>query len=296
MKIKDVAGDGNCLLWAAMLSYLEEVKSNEKQFKERYAKLFGREIGWERIFNFNDFNFNNSENIKLVKTFRNRICDYIEQNLDKKRPENKADFKSMLLDSEINKKNIKSENKEKQIKTTLNEMRKNGTYTGSVEIEAICNILECNIIRVNEKQTNWIETFKPDDVKTDTEIKVDYKDGHYKYYSNITNSSEENISTTPKQNDNFLANARLIFRNEILKNKDIDEKNCNAVIDIFIKDLTNAPEDKQIEILKTSIFELNNQDKIFESFVKPKANQTKTCAQESESNTTIYQQQTPIVY
>ncbi|WP_308149474.1 hypothetical protein [Spiroplasma sp. AdecLV25b] len=57
MIIKDVPGDGNCLLWAVMVSYLEQVKTDEEQFKKRYKALFGVESDWNRIFNFNDFDF-----------------------------------------------------------------------------------------------------------------------------------------------------------------------------------------------------------------------------------------------
>ncbi|WP_342258026.1 hypothetical protein [Spiroplasma endosymbiont of Nomada ruficornis] len=95
MAIKDVQRDGNCLLWAVIVSYLEQVKTNKNQFKTIYKSLFGLEVGWERIFNFADFNFADKENEKLVKVFRNRICDYIETNLDTKRPNNKANFRSM---------------------------------------------------------------------------------------------------------------------------------------------------------------------------------------------------------
>lgn len=117
MQIKDVAGDGNCLLWTVMLSYLEEVKSNEEQFKARYKTLFGRESGWERIFkvSYKDFDFFDTENINLVQKFRNVICDYIEKNLNAKRPENKADFKTILL--------YTYDNDEK--KTTRNNPRRN---------------------------------------------------------------------------------------------------------------------------------------------------------------------------
>ncbi|WP_375317320.1 hypothetical protein [Spiroplasma endosymbiont of Virgichneumon dumeticola] len=57
MIIKDVPGDGNCILWAVMVSYLEQVKTDEEQFKKRYKALFGVESDRNRIFNFNDFDF-----------------------------------------------------------------------------------------------------------------------------------------------------------------------------------------------------------------------------------------------
>lgn len=118
------------------VSYLEEVKSNEEQFKVRYKALFGKEVGWERIFkvSYKYFDFFDSENINLVQTFRNVICDYIKKNLNKKRPENKADFKTILLYSYDG-------DEEKQPETILEEMRKNGNYAGLAELTAICNIL-----------------------------------------------------------------------------------------------------------------------------------------------------------
>ncbi|WP_308149475.1 hypothetical protein [Spiroplasma sp. AdecLV25b] len=233
--------------------------------------------------------------MSLVKLFRSRICNYIKENLDTKRPPNKGDFKSLLLDSKINKKINPKDNEEKQLETTLKEMRKNGNYAGSVEIEAICNILNCNIIRSNEaSDVEYIENFKPDYGKTNDEIKLHYYGNeHYKYSSNVINNrSEENISSATNQNYNALDynNATSQFKNfykQQLLSKDIDEENCNAIINIFIEDLNKSPSSKQLEILQKSIFELDNQDKLlenpnlsFESNVKPIINNPKTSAQE----------------
>ncbi|WP_375317321.1 hypothetical protein [Spiroplasma endosymbiont of Virgichneumon dumeticola] len=104
--------------------------------------------------------------MRLVKLFRSRICNYIKENLDTKRPPNKGDFKSLLLDSKINKKINPKDNEEKQLETTLKEMRKNGNYAGSVEIEAICNIIRSN----EASDVEYIEKFKPDYGKTNDEI------------------------------------------------------------------------------------------------------------------------------
>lgn len=313
MAIKDVQRDGNCLLWAVIVSYLEQVKTNKNQFKTRYKSLFGIEVGWERIFNFADFNFADKENEKLVKVFRNRICDYIETKLDTKRPDNKANFRSMLLESEINKKNKESypnNSEDTQIRKTLEQMRKNGEITGSVEIEAICNILNCNIIRINEDfDVASRERFEPDNnVIANNEVKLYYQARHYQYFSNVTNqtptkrneeettkvvtpsfevnsnnnSSQESILFPREESADFLINARLKLKNQ-LSDKEINEETQNAIIDIFIEDIIKVPAHQKNEILEKSIFELNNQDQlftnpnlVFESFIKPIINGSKT--------------------
>lgn len=312
MAIKDVQRDGNCLLWAVIVSYLEQVKTNKNQFKKRYTALFGIEVGWERIFNFADFNFADKENEKLVKVFRNRICDYIETNLDTKRPNNKANFRSILLDSEINKKNKElypNNSEETQIRKTLEQIRKNGEITGSVEIEAICNILNCDIIRINESfDIANSERFEPDNVIANNEVKLHYQAGHYQYFSNVSNQTpgkkneeettklvtpsfkvnsnnnnfQESVSFQTEESDHFLINARLKLKKQLSDNE-INEETQNAIIDIFIEDIIKVPAHQKNEILEKSIFELNNQDQlftnpnlVFESFIKPIINGSKT--------------------
>lgn len=366
MQINDVAGDGNCLLWAVMLSYLEEVKNNEEQFKARYKALFSQEVGWERIFKFSykDFDFFDVENINLVQIFRNVICDYIEKNLNEKRPENKADFKTLLLFN-------REGDEEKQPEIILEEMRKNGNYASLAELTAICNILKCKItIKSNETQTDYIDPIKPDDrnaIDSKIELHYFYENQHYKYFSNITNNNEENISLnqvlkldfllqarislenklanknidektqndiinvfidkltkTPdhKLNDklkkyedelssqklsksttkpletnnvntnnyNFLANdktLKLIFEQVLSNNKNINKESYGSIINIFIKEIKKEPVNKRIEILKTSIFEINNQDKIFDLFDKKRINKSTSFQKLKETSDAI---------
>ena len=87
------------------------------------------------------------------KKLRQRAMDYIQNNLYTKRPENKATFASALLDSEINKEykiDHPDADKRTQIAATLKQMRVDGEIAGSIAIEAICNIENCNIIRIND--------------------------------------------------------------------------------------------------------------------------------------------------
>ncbi|WP_339048797.1 OTU domain-containing protein [Spiroplasma endosymbiont of Colias croceus] len=208
----NVPKDGNCLFWAVMVSYLEQVKINQEEFKNRYTSLFGSEIGWERIFNFDDFNFSDKENEKLVKIFRDRICDYIETNLNTKRPNNKANFRSALLDSEIankffNKEGKKEIKEENQIKIILEKMRKNGTWGGSIEIEAMTNLLNCKINRNGE-------IFEPDNkISNLIEIKLNFENQHYQYISNLS-SFEKNKNLIDNQTSLNIINNLASYQNE----------------------------------------------------------------------------------
>ncbi|WP_425380717.1 hypothetical protein [Spiroplasma endosymbiont of Polydrusus pterygomalis] len=220
-KVHDVPRDGNCLIWAIIVAYLEPVKTDNKKFKSRYIKLFDSDDNYEKIFNFSNFDFKNNKN--LVSLFRTHICNYIEENLEKNRGENKAIFKSSLLDSDINKKNKElypNNSEETQIKKTLEQMRKDANWCGSIEIEAICNILNCNIIRNNEK-------FEPDNQNTNDIIKLYYKNNHYQYY--LTNNSVEiNFS----QSQNSINNQPITIINAISPlsiNSENDDKNLELL-------------------------------------------------------------------
>lgn len=188
-------------------------------------------------------------------------------------------------------------------------MRKNGEITDSVKIEAICNILNCDIIRINEDfDVASRERFESDNVIANNEVKLYYQTRHYQYFSNVTNqtpakrneeetikvvtpsfevnssnnSSQESILFPREESADFLINARLKLKNQ-LSDKEINEETQNAIIDIFIEDIIKVPAHQKNEILEKSIFELNNQDQlftnpnlVFESFIKPIINGSKT--------------------
>ncbi|WP_342217983.1 OTU domain-containing protein [Spiroplasma endosymbiont of Amphimallon solstitiale] len=82
-----------------------------------------------------------------------------------------------------NKKIYPNNSEDTQIRKTLEQMRKNGEIIGSVEIEAICNILNCDIIRINEDfDIANRERFEPDSVIANNEVKLYYQAGHYQYF------------------------------------------------------------------------------------------------------------------
>lgn len=78
----------------------------------------------------------------------------------------------------------------------------------------------------------------------------------------------DNINTN---NYNFLANdkiLKLIFEQVLSNNENINKKSYESIINIFIKEIKKESVNKRIKVLKTSIFELNNQDKLFDLFGK----------------------------
>ncbi|WP_353487009.1 hypothetical protein [Spiroplasma phoeniceum] len=93
---------------------------------------------------------NNRITIHLVETvFRNRVVDYINSNLYRFRSENRATFSSAIL-AEVIVLGLDNLSEEQLIENYLNNMRLIGTWAGSIEIEAITNMLNTNIMRNNE--------------------------------------------------------------------------------------------------------------------------------------------------
>ncbi|WP_353306582.1 OTU domain-containing protein [Spiroplasma ixodetis] len=190
--LKNVPKDGNCLFWAIIFAYLEPVKKDQYQLQKRHKNLFGADTEYNFILEKVDFAFwKYIKNKNMLLLFRNKVIDYIQENIKTNRGDNKATFESSVLGSEINNKlnhNINI-NKEEQIRKTLKEMRKDGTWGGSIEIEAICNILNCKISR-NE------EVFEPDHPIPDfIEIKLHFANNHYQYYL-IKQTKKSNINSS----------------------------------------------------------------------------------------------------
>ncbi|WP_339048835.1 OTU domain-containing protein [Spiroplasma endosymbiont of Colias croceus] len=102
------------------------------------------------------------------------------------------------------KKEIKEEN---QIKIILEKMRKNGTWGGSIEIEAMTNLLNCKINRNGE-------IFEPDNkISNLIEIKLNFENQHYQYISNLS-SFEKNKNLIDNQTSLNIINNLPSYQNE----------------------------------------------------------------------------------
>ncbi|WP_342223953.1 ankyrin repeat domain-containing protein [Spiroplasma endosymbiont of Asaphidion curtum] len=151
----DVPTDGSCLFWSVATSYLLPVRNDNEEFSNRFIQLFGEEnlkyllhiqkllqqYNLENNIDLNQLWYRDQTTNNLVRvTFRNRVVDYIRDNLDRQTNlllENQNQtFRDFINITETN---------EVDIDNYLIRMRQATTWGGTPEIVAMSNLINNNI-------------------------------------------------------------------------------------------------------------------------------------------------------
>lgn len=150
LRIMDVPADGNCLFWAAALSYLLSLRDD--QFEEGFKRLFGEDYLIylqiikaliEEFFSVASTSLYEHPllSILISQIFRERVVAYIEFHREVFEPSILADFDSYL--SEAFEPSVTAD-----FTSYLERMATPGTWGGDSEIKAISGLLNCTIFVV----------------------------------------------------------------------------------------------------------------------------------------------------
>ncbi|WP_342262895.1 ankyrin repeat domain-containing protein [Spiroplasma endosymbiont of Dromius quadrimaculatus] len=151
----DVPADNSCLFWSVATAYLLPVRNNYEEFRTRFIQLFGEEnlkniLHIQKLLQQYDLENNRDLNQLwyqdaaahrlVIIVFRNRVVDYIRDNLDRQTNlllENQNQtFRDFINITETN---------EVDIDNYLIRMRQAPTWGGTPEIVAMSNLINNNI-------------------------------------------------------------------------------------------------------------------------------------------------------
>ncbi len=261
----DVPPDNSCLFWSVATAYLLPVKNNNEEFRNRFIQLFGddeenlkylehiqkllQQYDLENNRNLNQLWYQNQTAINLVtNVFRNRVVDYIRDNLD-----NPTQINSQTNINQIEtfRSAIQISENEININNYLERIRQSSSWGGQLEILAIGNLL-CSNINVNNR--NIFETNNPN-----ANLQIFHvNENHYNFIL-LQNTNEENIINSQEKNTNIqkqqkLTKAEKPKTNITILNKSTVNNNTNLSVNKPIKiNIINSQE----TIIKKAINKYN---------------------------------------
>ncbi|WP_342255471.1 ankyrin repeat domain-containing protein [Spiroplasma endosymbiont of Poecilobothrus nobilitatus] len=198
----DVPSDNSCLFWSVATAYLLPVRNNNdnQEFENRFIQLFGEEnLKYLQFIQklLKQDNLENNSNTQLwyqdkiannlvTNVFRNRVVDYIEENLDT----------VTTHTGQLTFRNLIQENNE-VASNYLERMRESSTWGGTPEIIAMSNILNSNISVNNDSP------YQPINQNSSNTINIFHVNGnHYNFdiphQISSTNSEIESINNNNK--------------------------------------------------------------------------------------------------
>ncbi|WP_252320827.1 hypothetical protein [Spiroplasma endosymbiont of Lariophagus distinguendus] len=208
----DVLGDGNCLFWSVATAYLLQVRTDDVNFENRFIQLFGlknkkylrKTQNLLKIFDLRNYDANqdwyrNPISETLISDFRIRVIRYIHTHLDDNHIQNsRAIFRNAIIQEEEAFRREEAERNKIQFSVSeeerrnfaisyLERMMEPQQWGGSIEIEAMTDLLNTNIM-VNDIR------FEPD-IETENSIQLFHiNENHYNFgLSNIIENLEESI-------------------------------------------------------------------------------------------------------
>ncbi|WP_338966784.1 ankyrin repeat domain-containing protein [Spiroplasma endosymbiont of Lonchoptera lutea] len=253
----DVPSDNSCLFWAVSTSYLLQVRNNNEEFRSRFIQLFGslqlsylsyvqnllQQFDVENNTNTQTWYQDQIANNLVINVFRNRVVDYIRDNLDNPTQINSGTNQIETFRSAI-------QISENEIDTNyLERMRQSSAWGGQLEILAIGNLLGSNI---NANNRNIFATNNPTE-----NIQIFHVNNgtHYNFaLSKHTiegsgiNSEEK---TTTVQNQQKLIEAEQPKKNVVISNQSAGSNNTNVPV-------ANKPINKNIVNSQTKTTKIIN--------------------------------------